>query len=112
MTHTLNIGNRSTLALKVDTITNEIHFILHDEHFESILTLGTLSKGGKWIYTTPHLFNRLMTIAKENKKVRTLIRKVTSHKNEVAKSSVILTWSCFKRRFNIQIHKIKHAIHL
>ena len=112
MTHTLNIGDRNVLALRVDSNTHEIDFILHDEHFESITTLATLAKGGRWIYTTPHTFNRLMNIAKHNKKVRTLIRKVSCQKDEVAKSSLNLTWSCFKRRFNIRIHKIKHAIHL
>ena len=112
MTHTLDIGNRNVLALKVDENTHEIDFILHDEHFENIITLATLAQGGRWMYTTPYTFNRLMNIAKNNKKVRTLIRKVTNQKDEVSKSSLNLTWSCFKRRFNIRIHKIKHAIHL
>jgi hypothetical protein len=111
-THTLDIGNRNKLAVKVDPNTKEYTFILHDEHFENIVVLATLSIGGKWTYTTPVGINRLMNIAKQNRKVRKLIHQITTLSDEQHKSSFAITWDCFKRRFHIRIHKIKNVIHL
>jgi hypothetical protein len=101
----LNDNNRICITKKMFESYINIDYV--DPINITSIRLGTLSDG-KWEYPNIGSFNKLIQLSKQNGGIKYFIKR--GQFEDVVDFDINLRWNCFKRRFNIQVHKLTKNI--